>query len=152
VNNNNWLFSIALGISLIAIGLMLMRSHLRSWKSSKNDGSLEDRERTHLYTRYRRRMQASGMITGLGILFPLGDILFSFLPLNAQNQIWFAIYWLIVLLLAGWLIVLALADMYSTSIHAKTSLNKVRRKQRELERQVAEIKRRESNGRGLPRE
>ncbi|GAB4145799.1 MAG: hypothetical protein Tsb009_18150 [Planctomycetaceae bacterium] len=144
--NNNLFVSVSVGVGLLSFGVWLLRSHIQTWRAQKNDPTLEDRERLHLYARYRRRMQASGIIVLLGVLIPMGDILFSVILPRNLAPVWFALYWGVVLLLALWIILLALGDMYSTSVHTKASLSRIRSKQRELEKQISEIQRRKSNG------
>ena len=120
----------------------MLRSHVLAWRRQKNDSTLDDFDRQHYYRRYRRRMQTSGCILLLGFLIPLGD-----LPVLWQRGLLAStIYWSAVLLLTAWIIVVALGDLASTRAHSKVAMGRVRRKQRELEAQLAEIKNRRSNG------
>lgn len=144
---NNWILSTSVGITLVALGVVLLRSHRRTWRRQQNDASLEDSERIHFHKRFRRRMQASGLIALLGVLIPLGDLALPVLLPQQQFPAVFAVFWPAVLLLTLWVIVLAFADMLATSAHARIALNRVQRKQRELHQQIAEIKRRSGQGR-----
>lgn len=132
----------AVGLVLLLVGLGLMRSHVRTWESQKEDASLDEADRRHYHRRYRRRLQTSGLIVLLGVLLPAGDLL---IPANRPGL--FATYWFCVLLLAGWVIVMGLGDLASTGAHARASLARVRQKQRELERALEEYRSRQSNGR-----
>lgn len=128
---------------MIGVGVLLMRSHVRSWAAKKNDSSLDERERRHLHSRFRRRMQASAILAALGVLIPLGGIVIPW----QQFPGFFAPYWIAVLLLALWVILLGMADVVATSAHTRAELSRIRRQQRELEAKVAELRRRDSNGR-----
>lgn len=143
--NNDWILSAAVGVSLLTLGVSLVRSHIRTWRKQQDDATLEDGEHLHLRKRFRRRVQASGLIALLGATIPFGDIA---LPLILpQNPMAFAIYWSCVLLVTMWVILLGFADMLATSSHARVALNRVQRKQRALHEQIAEIKRRSAGGR-----
>lgn len=139
----NWIISTSFGVALVAIGLGLLRAHRKAWRNQKNDPDLDDADRQHYYTRYRRRMQASGILTLLGVLIPVGDVLIPWknFPLAC------ALYWSIVILLALWVVLLGTGDALATAAHGRIALSRVRRKQRQLEEQVSEIRRRQSNGR-----
>ena len=139
---HDWLVAPCVGGILIVVGAVLMRSHAKVWRLQKNDSQLEFDDRSYYYARYRRRMQTSGMIALLGFLIPLGDALFH--PKVAP--LWVTLYWIAVLLLAGWVIVMGLGDWASTVAHTRASLARIRQKQRELEQQLSQIRRRGSNG------
>jgi hypothetical protein len=129
------------GAGLLAVGLLFLRWHVQEWRQEKNDPSLDPHDRDHYHARYRRRMQTSGMIVFLGILIPLGDWLLERGFVVASTVLWFFVFGLI-----GWIILMAFGDMLSTRTHSHAALSKVRQKQRELERQVAELKNRGGNG------
>jgi hypothetical protein len=129
---------------------VLVRSNRDTWQRLKNDAGLDDADRTHYYARYRRRMQMALMLMFLGLLIPLGDP-----GKNAAIRLiqWEKVPWLVPwflgleLLVVVWVILLALGDMLSTTAHSRVALSRVREKQRELHDQIAELKRRGSNGR-----
>jgi hypothetical protein len=137
-----WLPATVVGMVLVIVGSILMRSHVISWRGQKNDSSLDDADRKHYHARYRRRMQTSCLIAILGILLALGD---TFVPAKEQPLL-FTIYWLSVLLLAAWVAVLGVGDLISTGAHSRAALARVHRKQRELEREVNKLRSRGSNG------
>ena len=130
---------------LFVMGVVMIRSHVLSWRRQQHDPALEDVDRKHYYARYRRRMQMSGLLVGLGILIALGDALIPW-----QNApLLFGFYWGAVLLLLLWLIIVAVGDIVATGAHSRVSLARIRHKQRELEDQLARMKDRKSNGRKL---
>ncbi len=139
---NDWNVAVTVGVTLIAIGITMMRSHVLVWRRQKKDSSLGDRDQQHYYHRYRRRMQTSGCIVLLGILIPFGDSPFMW----QRGPHASTIFWCAVLLLTVWIILLALGDLITTRIHGKLAIARVRRKQRELEAELVRIKNRRSNG------
>jgi amino acid permease len=141
--NNPWIAPLVGGVVAV-IGLLMLRHHVLRWRMQKNDPALDPGERQHYYSRYRRRMQTSGLLVLVGILVLIGDL--PFIPWqNAPG--WFAVYWGGVLCLVVWVILQALGDMASTKAHSRASLSRIRREQRELEQKLAELKSRRSNGR-----
>ena len=75
--NNPWP-ALAVAVALVAIGISLMSSHVRSWRRQQNDPTLEEHDRDYYRRRYRRRMQISAMLAVLGVLIGLGDALLPF--------------------------------------------------------------------------
>ena len=143
-----WVVYLVVGATLIATGLLMMRAHVQAWRAEKNDPTIEDDQRTFFYKRYRRRMQTSAMIAVIGVLIPFGVlVLRPGLFADAQQQVRvFTFFWASVLLLAVWVILLGVGDLLSTSAQSRVALARIRLKQRELEQQIAEIRRRHSNG------
>jgi hypothetical protein len=134
--NNPWP-ALIVGTVLVISGSLAIRSHVRSWRQQKDDPTFEDRE--YYGRRYRRRMQMSAMLVILGVLIGVGDVL---LPFQKAHPGPVALYWIGVLLLTGWLILLGLADFFSTLAYGRVELARVREKRHELERQVIEFKHR----------
>ncbi|HUG90221.1 MAG TPA: hypothetical protein VML55_05280 [Planctomycetaceae bacterium] len=149
-----WLAPVA-GAVVFLIGLVLVRSNRNTWQRLKNDAALDHADRVHYHARYRRRMQMALMLMLLGLMIPLSDP-----GKDAAIRLvqWEKVPWLmpwflgLELLLVLWVILLALADMLSTTTHSRAALSRVREKQRELRDQLAELKRRRSNGHAGPRD
>lgn len=139
----DWILPVSAGAALIGVGVTMMLSHRKAWRIQKNDPNLPDDERKHLYSRYRRRMQASGLLAALGVLIPVGVVL---IPWQGR-PLWWALYWGLLMLMSLWVVVLGLGDALSTAARSRAELGRIRRKQRELEQQIAELQRRKSNGR-----
>lgn len=139
-----WFVSAFVGAAIIIVGVLVMRSHYYTWQQQKADPDLDDRERKHLQRRFRRRLQATGLLVIIGILIPVGDIEMLF----ADRPVLFALYWLTVIVLVMWVGLLAVGDLASTRAHSRISLSRLEQKQRELEREVAALQNRHSNGRG----
>ena len=124
---------------LVASGSFAIRSHIRSWRRQQDDPTFQDRDRQYYGRRYRRRMQMSAILVILGILIGVGDVL---LPFQKAHPGPVALYWIGVLLLTGWLILLGLADLFSTVAYGRVELARVRQQRHDLERQVIEFKHR----------
>jgi Flp pilus assembly protein protease CpaA len=145
----SWIVTAVFGGSLIVIGLLMMRSHVREWRKRQADPSLEPADDAHYRRQYRRRMQASSMLVLIGVLLPIGDALLLFV----RAPQWLTVFWMLVLLLVLWLSLLALGDLLSTQAHARVALSRIRQRQRALEQQAAALRAQvarpeRTNGRG----
>jgi hypothetical protein len=136
--NNTWPALIVAAI-LLAIGISMMASHVRSWRRQQADTTLDERDLAYYRRRFRRRMQMSAILAILGVLIGLGDVM---LPFQKRHPIPVSLYWIGVLLLTGWVILLGFGDLWSTAAYGRVELARVRQKRRELERQVIEFKHR----------
>jgi hypothetical protein len=142
--NNPWP-GLIVGVILVIIGVIMMRSHIRTWRFQESDPTLEDADRLYYGRRYRRRMRISAILAILGVLIGLGDVL---LPLQKRHPGPSSLYWIGVLLLTGWVMLLGFADFWSTAAYTRAELARVRQKQRELERRVVEFKHRNLGAQG----
>ena len=134
-----WFVAPLIGGCIVTFGLVLLRSHVRSWSQQQVDDTLDDHERDFCERRYRRRMQTTAMLIGVGAMIPVGDQL---LPLD-KSPVWFAIYWTVVLLATLWITFQALGDLAQTKVHSRANLARIRRKQRELREELAQLRERE---------
>ncbi|MEX0703044.1 MAG: hypothetical protein WD069_13195 [Planctomycetales bacterium] len=135
----SFLFGAALAIG----GVALLRWHRRSWARQRTDAAATELDLRHFHRQFLRRTQVAGMLVALGVLIPLGVAVIDW----QGRPAWWAVFWLGVLLLACWMSLLAVGDMLSQRAHSRVELSRIRRKQRELERQIAELRNREANGR-----
>ena len=140
---HDWFVAVAVGGMLIVIGTLMIRAHLNTWREQRQDTSLDEMDRKHYYRRLRRRTQTSALIVVLGILIPLGDSPFVW----GQGPAVSTLCWIAALIITGWIILLALADLVATRSHARVALSRIQQKQRELEGKVEELRKRGSNGR-----
>ncbi len=132
--------TVCVGLGLILLGAFFMRGHIVEWQREKNDPTLDPVDQKHYQVRYRRRMQTSGMIILLGIVIPLGDWLLVKKFVVTATIIYFMVFGLI-----GWILLMAFGDMVSTKAHSQIALAKVRKKQRELAQEAADL-RNQQNG------
>lgn len=136
--DHSWFVSAAFGAGLFIAGLVMMRSHYKSWQRQKADTDLDEGDLTFFRRRYRRRMQASGLMALIGVLIPIGDSVERF----DDAPGFFAVYWIVVLALVLWLILLAAGDLAATKAHSTVALNRIRKQQRQLEREAAALRER----------
>ena len=142
----DWLPMTITGASLLVLGVLMMRSHTRTWRYRQSDESLDEGESQYFKSQYRRRMQTSAIIALLGVMLFVGDVVLPLFLERKNLAAVFGVYWLVVLLLTLWIFVLAWGDVAAIRVHSQTALARNRRKQQELEKQIVELKRRRSNG------
>jgi hypothetical protein len=140
--------SLTLGIALILLGAWLIRWHRAAWGQHRGQEPVEkacdDRERRHYRLQFRRRVQVSALLILLGIM--IGD----WLMVQRRNPLWITVYWIVVLILALWIMLLAAIDWLSTRMFVRATratLAGLARKQRELEAEAERLRGRGSNGR-----
>jgi hypothetical protein len=100
-----WSILLAVSLLLAAVGLMVW--HVRSWQFTKRHASPAE-ERDYRFRQFRRRMQTSGMLGFIAAALPVGVAVMRAWPKVG------VFYWGGVLLLVGWLGLLALADIVAT--------------------------------------
>lgn len=142
--------SVVFGGLLTALGCALLWFHLRAWNRGPFARVEDPRELARYRLRFRRRLQVAVLLVVLGIMIPAGDALFGL----RKSPLLLTVYWLVVILIALWLMVLALFDWISsrTGIRAaRDELAGLERKRRELEEEVSRMRQsrgtEESNGR-----
>lgn len=121
------LIPVLVGGSVLTLGLLLIRSHLRDRRVHQNDPLLTENERLHFERQFWRRMQGSVLLSLLGVLLGLST---DKLPWNPRI---FAVYLLVLLALVIWIVLLALGDMISSRYHTRAALSRLRRQQQEME-------------------
>lgn len=92
------------------------------------------REHLYLRRRVRRRTQVAGMFLLMGVMILVGD----WIPWT-KAPITFALYWMIVLLLALWTVLLAMGDIVATRVYLDSELRQLRAKL-ELEQQAHDLR------------
>jgi hypothetical protein len=99
-------------ISLLLLGLsgLLIDSHRRGWRAAQHNDAISDRDRRYARSQYRRRMQASGIIGGLGVAIGLG-------PLVPREPVPMAFYLATLVSACGCIMLLALLDAWATRQH-----------------------------------
>jgi hypothetical protein len=129
------------GGCLIIVGVLMLLAQRRA-RRDLAQGTTSTGEQAYLNKRARRREQVAGMILLIGIMIPLGDSLIPWEKAPAT----FAVYWLIVIGLAAWTGLLAIGDLFATRAFMSIELNRLHRKQVELENAAQQLKRGEGNG------
>lgn len=128
------------GLALIAFGAILLRAHRRAWREQQ-DGGLDTFEQQHFRRRYRRRTQIAVMLILLGAAIPPGMLL-----LDKRHPKAFGVFWMAVLIVALWIIALAIADAFSTRSFSKVALSRLDVRRKELESQLQRMKSQAGNG------
>ncbi len=96
-------------VLLLAAGVM-MSSHLRAWKSAR-EKELDAAEFDYLRRQFRRRIQTSVMLAVLAVALSVGYAATNWWI----RSNWFAaVFWLATMLLACWVGLLALVDIWAT--------------------------------------
>ncbi len=130
----HWLVAPLAGGSIVVFGLFLLRTHVNSWNQQQADESLDDHERDFCERRYRRRMQTSAVLIGIGAMLSVADQL----PLG--KAVWLTVYLALLLLSTLWIAFQALGDMAQTKFHSRANLARIRRKQRELQEELSGLR------------
>ena len=94
---------------LCATGLMI--SHLRTWRRLQQ-GELEAEEFDYHRRQFRRRTQTSGLLGLLAVAIFVGRLI-----LTTGPPLLVLIFWIGVLLVLGWMALLALVDIWATKHH-----------------------------------
>jgi hypothetical protein len=133
----HWIPSLLVCVSLVTIGVFMIRGHIRGWAERQAEGITDPADLLHYHSQYRRRIQTSALIVIIGVLVFVGDVISK--PIGVRL---FGIYWAVVLALVAYLIVLAILDGLSTASHTRAALARLRAQRRQLERNAAELKER----------
>lgn len=123
------------GGCLIVLGISMLLAQKKNFQSLSSTDT-DRREYDFLLKRARRRVQVAGLILIIGIMIPVGDALIPWQKAVAT----FAIYWIIVIVLAMWTILLAFADIAATRMHTSIELTRLQNQQQNLERVAQQIR------------
>lgn len=143
---NDIIASLVFGSALIVLGGFLIRWHYVAWSAQRHDVTIDDRERRHYRAQFRRRVQIAAMVILVGILLPLLEWLIE----RKQSRELITIIVIAVLLIAMWIMVLAMIDWLSMRVHnrvTQSAIAALTRKRRELEAEVERLRNKHSNGR-----
>jgi cell division protein FtsB len=144
LNENHWILTAIFGGGLSLAGLSMMAWHQKSWARQREEPGFNQWDLKRLKTRYRRRMQTSGMIVVLGVMLAVGDAL-----IWSQGPLVATIYWIVVIAMGGWLLLLGVGDLLTVRVDSKLArdeLQRIGQKRAELEAEVEEMRRGGSNG------
>jgi hypothetical protein len=133
----HWIPSFLVCVSLVTIGVFMIRGHFRGWAERQAEGITDPADLLHYHSQFRRRIQTSALIAIIGVLVFVGDLISK--PIGAKL---FGVYWMIVLALVAYLIVLAILDGLATASHTRAALARLRAQRRQLERNAAELRER----------
>ena len=131
----HWLPSVVLGLIVAIVGWVMMQRNKRAWYEQQADDSADEFDRRHFHDRYVRRQQVAGMVIAVGVML-FGDIFIWNLGPAAS-----AVYWIAVMLMCCWITLLGLGDLTSVQLHSTVSMKRVEKERRQLEADLAELKR-----------
>ncbi|MFO0900693.1 MAG: hypothetical protein U0836_24960 [Pirellulales bacterium] len=89
-------------LTIVSVAVALIFWNLRSWRAAEQLPA-DSRERAFARGQFRRRLQTSVLIALLGFALFVGQFV--------RSVNWIGPYWLGVLLLLGWVVLLALLDI-----------------------------------------
>jgi hypothetical protein len=130
---------VSLVLLVSAAGLMVW--HVRLWRKLQGE-SLEARELDYRRGQFRRRMQTSAMLGLLGIAIITGQVLTPWVG----SRGFAGLYWGGVLLVVGWMALLALADMLATHQHFNRLRTEYLIERAKLQAEAQRIQAAQSNG------
>lgn len=119
------------------LGGWLMWWHRAQWVQQQLNPQLEPAERLFLKSQYRRRMQASAMLTTLGVLLNGSN---EFLIPWQRFPLQFFIYVTMMLVVTAWMVLLAMGDWFATRAVHQAALARLKEHQRHLERTVGQMR------------
>lgn len=126
--------------AVIALGLGLLISHLRTWRSKRRELAAGDEFRYHR-RRFLRRMQTSAMLALAGAALFVGQLI----PPHVWPSL-FVFFWCGVALLLVWVVVLALADAAATRAYLGRLQRQRNAERSVLEQELIRLRRRSQNG------
>jgi hypothetical protein len=101
---------IIISLALLGLSGLLIDSHLRSWMAARDAAELPDRDRRFALAQYRRRMQASSTIGLIGAGIGVG-------PVVPRQPGPMALYLAMLVVACGWIMLLAMFDVWATRQH-----------------------------------
>lgn len=143
MNDNTLMMVVGGGLALL--GSLTVFGHLKGWRNAREDDENDEFERAFLRKRVRRRLQTSMLLIVLGLMIGLHPFV---IPDPKEAPQLFGVWWLAALLIAGWTIVMAMADLLSTRAHLQVSRARLQLKQRQLNEQLEEFHRRQRDAGG----
>ena len=100
-------FAFILSLTLLGLSGLLIDSHRRSWRLASERSDLSAPAKRYALSQYRRRMQASATIGLIGLAIGLG-------PLVPKRPGPMALYVAALAAACGWIMLLAMVDLWAT--------------------------------------
>ena len=127
-----------LGVLVIVLGIGLIFGHRRLWSKVKQNDQLHPDEVKFAQTSYLRRTFTSTLLTLLGVMLIAG----TFID-RQKYPSFFVMFWLLVMLLAVIMAMLAFFDMSASRRSIKGKMAVVNAKRKEMEKQLNLLKQHE---------
>jgi hypothetical protein len=133
----------AISLLLLLGSGVLMVSHVRAWRAARS-ADLDGEERTFRRRQFQRRIQTSAMLAVLAVALLAGEMITGWV-----ESYWLKlVYWGAMLLLVGWLALLAVADIVATHYHFSRLRQSYLLEQTRLKAELRRLHSSERNGRG----
>lgn len=127
---------LSVGIFVAAFGILMIYWHVRQHRKHQENLGLSVDDQKFYDLQYRRRIQTSALTVTLGALLSLCEEL----PAFRESPVFATCYVIGLLLLALWLILLALSDAIASRIHVSQSLRRNRKARQSLSAAIEEIR------------
>lgn len=131
---------ITVGAFVWLFGIGMVAWHVRQRQNAVNDAGLPPAELKFVEQQYRRRMQTSALTITLGALIAMSD----YLPQFRSSPGFAAGYVATLLLLAMWLVLLAMGDAFASRVHLQQSLRRNRQTRQALQEAIDEMRRQQA--------
>ncbi len=131
----------AVGALVCFFGIALVAWHIRHRRSVLGNPAVPASDLNFYAAQYRRRMQTSALTIALGALISLCD----YPPIFQNSPAFAATYIIGLLLLALWLVLLALGDAFASRIHMSQSHRRNRQNGQSIQQAVDELRRKQTD-------
>lgn len=132
------------GSLLILFGAGALWRHIAARKRLVVDPDLSDEDRAFGRSQFRRRVQTSSLICLIGFLILVGDLVIPWGRNGRGDKVaatfWFAIYWSGIIILALWVILLALGDFVAIRTNSQGQLSRLEAAKRSLQREAERLR------------
>jgi hypothetical protein len=133
--------SALVSLFLLACSAGLMVWHVRSWRAAQAEQT-EAAELDYRRRQFRRRVQSTAMLAILAVAISVGQVLTTWIV----SRPFAILFWLGVLLLLGWMGLLAVADIIATKFHYERISREYRIEQAKLQAELRRIQASRRNG------
>jgi hypothetical protein len=124
------------GSIVAALGIALVCFHVRAHRRHKTDADLSESDQRFFARQYARRMQTSALTVTLGALIGLC----GYLRIFEESPIFATCYVIGLLMLALWLILLAVSDAIASRVYAGQVERRHKRVCKTLQQALAEVR------------
>ncbi|QDU58466.1 hypothetical protein [Aeoliella mucimassa] len=118
---------------LLVISGLMLDQHRRTWLEAKHSDSIDNRDQRAARAQYLRRMRASGAIGVIALLLIVK-------PIVPREPLLFTLYVLVLVVLCGWIFMLALVDSFATQLRLRRSRRETASLEAKLEAELQEFR------------
>lgn len=132
------------GSALLVLSAVLIRMHRRSWRRWQQDRHLAEGERSFYRRQFRRRVQVAILLMVIGVMIAVGD---KWIPWQRAPGL-FTFYWMLIVVLALWIVMLAIGDQIAGMARARVAASRSRTRLTELRGELERIQRQHTQHKG----